>query len=73
MYFRALGRSIIVLNDKRTTIDLLEKRSAIYSSRVHSPVIPMCVFSILRDCSVESRLKHLQDRAGLELWGYALQ
>ncbi|KAI0712389.1 cytochrome P450 [Earliella scabrosa] len=41
MYFRVLGRSIIVLNDEQTAIDLLEKRSAIYSSRVYSPVIPM--------------------------------
>jgi hypothetical protein len=33
MYLEAFGMSIIVLNDLKMAIDLLEKRSAIYSSR----------------------------------------
>ncbi|KAI0712385.1 cytochrome P450 [Earliella scabrosa] len=38
---KVLGRSILVINDAQIAIDLLEKRSAIYSSRVSSPIIPM--------------------------------
>ncbi|KAI0712386.1 cytochrome P450 [Earliella scabrosa] len=41
LYLKALGRSILVVNDAQTAIDLLEKRSATYSSRVASPVIAM--------------------------------
>jgi hypothetical protein len=33
IYFNALGRSIIVLNSAEAAIDLLEKRSSIYSDR----------------------------------------
>ena len=33
MYFRALGRSIVVLNSVEAAVDLLDKRSSIYSDR----------------------------------------
>jgi len=33
IYFNALGRSIIVLNSAQAAIDLLDKRSSIYSDR----------------------------------------
>jgi hypothetical protein len=35
MYIRALGRGLLLLNSQRVAIDLLEKRSSIYSSRPH--------------------------------------
>ena len=33
IYFNALGRSIVVLNSAEAAVDLLEKRSSIYSDR----------------------------------------
>ena len=33
IYFRALGRSIVVLNSVQAAVDLLDKRSSIYSDR----------------------------------------
>ena len=33
MYVSALGRGVLVINSKRVAIDLLEKRSNIYSDR----------------------------------------
>lgn len=33
------GTSLVVLNTRRTAIDLLEKRGAIYSSRPHSTMV----------------------------------
>jgi hypothetical protein len=35
MYLSALGKGILVINSKRVAIDLLEKRSNIYSDRPH--------------------------------------
>jgi hypothetical protein len=35
MYIRALGRGLLLLNSQRVAIDLLEKRSSIYSGRPH--------------------------------------
>ena len=48
---KVVGRSILVINDAQVAIDLLEKRSAIYSSRVSSPIIPMCVPSVPFACN----------------------
>ncbi|KAF5348527.1 hypothetical protein D9756_009683 [Leucocoprinus leucothites] len=39
VYLEAIGRTIIVLNDINMARDLLEKRSALYSSRPVSPMI----------------------------------
>ncbi|KAF9449659.1 cytochrome P450 [Macrolepiota fuliginosa MF-IS2] len=39
IYLEALGQSIIVLNDAQMAKDLLEKRSALYSSRPHLNMI----------------------------------
>ena len=36
MYIRALGQGILVINSQRVAIDLLEKRSNIYSDRQHN-------------------------------------
>lgn len=33
MYVRALGRGVLVINSQRVAVDLLEKRSNIYSDR----------------------------------------
>jgi hypothetical protein len=33
MYLEAFGQKMIVLNDNKMAVDLLEKRSAFYSSR----------------------------------------
>jgi hypothetical protein len=33
IFFKALGRSIVVLNSVQAAVDLLDKRSAIYSDR----------------------------------------
>ena len=38
MSLRAFGKTIIVINDYRTAVTLLDQRSAIYSDR---PVLPM--------------------------------
>ena len=35
MYVRALGQGVLVINSQRVAIDLLEKRSNIYSDRPH--------------------------------------
>ncbi len=40
MYVSALGQGILVLNSRRVAVDLLEKRSSIYSDRPHN--IVMC-------------------------------
>ena len=39
MYVSALGQGILVLNSRRVAVDLLEKRSGIYSDRPHSIVL----------------------------------
>ena len=36
MFFRALGQSLVIVNDAETATDLLEKRSGKYSSRPSS-------------------------------------
>ena len=41
MLFRLIGRSIVIINDARTATDLLEKRSAIYSSRPQSILLTL--------------------------------
>ena len=38
LHFRAYNQHIIVLNSEETAVELLERRSAIYSSR---PFVPM--------------------------------
>jgi hypothetical protein len=35
MYISALGQGVLVINSQRVAIDLLEKRSNIYSDRPH--------------------------------------
>ncbi|KAI0301687.1 cytochrome P450 [Multifurca ochricompacta] len=35
MYINALGRGVLILNSQRVAVDLLEKRSSIYSDRPH--------------------------------------
>ncbi|KAH9054043.1 hypothetical protein EDB83DRAFT_2393916 [Lactarius deliciosus] len=35
MYVSALGKGVLVINSPRVAIDLLEKRSNIYSDRAH--------------------------------------
>ena len=35
MYVSALGQGVLVINSQRVAIDLLEKRSNIYSDRPH--------------------------------------
>ena len=35
MYISALGQGVLVINSQRVAIDLLEKRSNIYSDRQH--------------------------------------
>lgn len=39
MYVSALGQGILVLNSRRVAVDLLEKRSSIYSDRPHNIVL----------------------------------
>ena len=39
MYVSVLGQGILVLNSRRVAVDLLEKRSSIYSDRPHSIVL----------------------------------
>ena len=38
-YVSVLGQGILVLNSRRVAVDLLEKRSGIYSDRPHSIVL----------------------------------
>jgi hypothetical protein len=35
MYLSALGQGVLVINSQRVAVDLLEKRSNIYSDRLH--------------------------------------
>ena len=35
MYVRALGTGVLIINSQRVAVDLLEKRSNIYSDRPH--------------------------------------
>jgi hypothetical protein len=39
MYVSVLGQGILVLNSRRVAVDLLEKRSSIYSDRPHNIVL----------------------------------
>lgn len=39
MYVSVLGQGILVINSRRVAVDLLEKRSSIYSDRPHSIVL----------------------------------
>jgi hypothetical protein len=48
MYLEAFGQRIVVLNDARMARDLLDRRSALYSSRPH--------LNMLMDVYVTSRL-----------------
>ncbi len=41
MYISLLGQSVIVLSSVKAASDLLDKRSAIYSDRFKSTVVPM--------------------------------
>ena len=40
---RVMGQQIIVINDYKVAVDLLEKRSSVYSSRPASPLFKLYV------------------------------
>ncbi|KAI0371242.1 CyP450 monooxygenase [Pilatotrama ljubarskyi] len=48
VYLDVLGQSILVLGTHEAAVDLLDKRSAIYSDRVHSPIVELYV--VVRMC-----------------------
>lgn len=39
VYLDVLGQPILLLGTHEAAIDLLDKRSALYSDRVHSPMV----------------------------------
>ncbi|KAI0676609.1 CyP450 monooxygenase [Trametes maxima] len=41
VYLNVLGQSILVLGSHQAAVDLLDKRSALYSDRPESPIIPL--------------------------------
>jgi hypothetical protein len=43
IYVEALGQKLVILGSAQAVDDLLERRSAIYSDRIVTPMIDMCV------------------------------
>ncbi|KAI0360492.1 CyP450 monooxygenase [Trametes cingulata] len=41
VYLNVLGQSILVVGTHEVAVDLLDKRSALYSDRVHSPIVEL--------------------------------
>ncbi len=44
---RALGRTVVVIGDAQTAMDLLEKRSVKYADRSELKMVELCVWSFL--------------------------
>ena len=66
MSLTAFGQVLIIVDDTDIAVELLEKRSAIYSSRPQSHMAELYVGRLWKSC--HSVLTNKQRRMGLELW-----
>ena len=66
MSLTAFGQVLIIVDDTDIAVELLEKRSAIYSSRPQSHMAELYVSRQWKSC--RSMLTNKQRRMGLELW-----
>ena len=65
MSLTAFGQVLIIVDDTDIAVELLEKRSAIYSSRPQSHMAELYVGRLWKSC--HSVLTNKQRRVGLEL------
>ena len=76
VHLKPLGQHIIILGSAKAAFDLLDKRSAIYSSRPESGMAPLYVLVPLTYgvSAVVISLGHIAQRGmGLELWAFPVR
>lgn len=58
MHLSAAGKNLIILDSFKTAVDLMDKRSSIYSGRTHMTMLmDVWVKSSLSLCLVETQLR----------------